>query len=216
MDFIEMIKIMPAAIIGLTVHEFSHAYTAFRLGDDTAKDQGRLTLNPLKHIDWMGFFLIVIAGFGWAKPVSFNPDNLKHKHRDEILISIAGPLSNLVIALLFFMVARVLFFFEYFNNTDFGLGVVNLIVVWGVINISLFIFNLLPLPPLDGSHLYLTFLKETNPKLMLNLYKYGTLALLFLIIAENSLNVNILHLSEMINAIASFFIGLMGFHNQNS
>jgi len=211
MDFIEMIKIMPAAIIGLTVHEFSHAYTAFRLGDDTAKDQGRLTLNPLKHIDWMGFFLIVIAGFGWAKPVSFNPDNLKHKHRDEILISIAGPLSNLVIALLFFMVARVLFFFEYFNNTDFGLGVVNLIVVWGVINISLFIFNLLPLPPLDGSHLYLTFLKETNPKLMLNLYKYGTLALLFLIIAENSLNVNILHLSEMINAIASFFIGLMGF-----
>jgi len=207
-----MIKIMPAAIIGLTVHEFSHAYTAFRLGDDTAKDQGRLTLNPLKHIDWMGFFLIVIAGFGWAKPVSFNPDNLKHKHRDEILISIAGPLSNLVIALLFFMVARVLFFFEYFNNTDFGLGVVNLIVVWGVINISLFIFNLLPLPPLDGSHLYLTFLKETNPRLMLNLYKYGTLALLFLIIAENSLNVNILHLSEMINAIASFFIGLMGFH----
>ena len=216
MDFIEMIKIMPAAIIGLTVHEFSHAYMAFRLGDDTAKDQGRLTLNPLKHIDWMGFFLIVIAGFGWAKPVSFNPDNLKHKHRDEILISIAGPLSNLVIALLFFMVARVLFFFEYFNNTDFGLGVVNLIVVWGVINISLFIFNLLPLPPLDGSHLYLTFLKETNPRLMLNLCKYGTLALLFLIIAENSLNVNILHLSEMINAIASFFIGLMGFHNQNS
>jgi len=212
MDFIEMIKIMPAAIIGLTVHEFSHAYTAFRLGDDTAKDQGRLTLNPLKHIDWMGFFLIVIAGFGWAKPVIFNPDNLKHKHRDEILISIAGPLSNLVIALLFFMVARVLFFFEFFNSTDFGLGVVNLIVVWGVINISLFIFNLLPLPPLDGSHLYLTFLKETNPRLMMNLYKYGTLALLFLIIAENSLNINILHLSEMINAIASFFIGLMGFH----
>jgi len=67
-----MIKIMPAAIIGLTMHEFSHAYRTFRLGDHTAKDQGRLTLNPLKHIDWMGFFLIVIAGFGWAKPVSFN------------------------------------------------------------------------------------------------------------------------------------------------
>ena len=211
MDFIEMIKIMPAAIIGLTVHEFSHAYMAFRLGDHTAKDQGRLTLNPLKHIDWMGFFLIVIAGFGWAKPVSFNPDNLKHKHRDEILISIAGPLSNLVIALLFFMVARVLFVFEFFNSTGFGLGVVNLMVVWGMINISLFIFNLLPLPPLDGSHLYLTFLKETNPRLMMNLYKYGTLALLVLIIAENSLNVNILHLSEMINAISSYFIGLMGF-----
>jgi Zn-dependent protease len=212
MDFIEMIKIMPAAIIGLTVHEFSHAYMAFRLGDHTAKDQGRLTLNPLKHIDWMGFFLIVIAGFGWAKPVSFNPDNLKHKHRDEILISIAGPLSNLVIALLFFMVARVLFVFEFFNSTGLGLGTINLMVAWGVINISLFIFNLLPLPPLDGSHLYLTFLKETNPRLMMNLYKYGTLALLVLIVAENSLNMNILHLSEMINTISSFFIGLMGFH----
>src|SRR5665647_102493 len=212
MDFIEMIKIMPAAIIGLTVHEFSHAYMAFRLGDHTAKDQGRLTLNPLKHIDWMGFFLIVIAGFGWAKPVSFNPDNLKHKHRDEILISIAGPLSNLVIALLFCMVARVLFVFEFFNSTGFGLGTINLIVAWGVINISLFIFNLIPLPPLDGSHLYITFLKDTNPRLMMNLYKYGTLALLILIIAENSLNVNILHLSEMINTISSFFIGLMAFH----
>ena len=211
MDVIEIIKIMPAAVIGLTVHEFAHAYTAFRLGDHTAKDQGRLTLNPLKHIDWMGFFLIVIAGFGWAKPVSFNPDNLKHKHRDEILISIAGPLSNLVIAFLFFMVARLLFFFEYFNNTDLGLGMVNLIVAWGIINISLFIFNLIPLPPLDGSHLYLTFLKETNPKLMMNLYKYGTLALLVLIIAENSLNVNILHLSEMINSISTFIIGLMAF-----
>jgi len=144
--------------------------------------------------------------------VSFNPDNLKHKHRDEILISIAGPLSNLVIALLFFMLARVLFVFGFFNSTGFGLGVVNLMVVWGVINISLFIFNLLPLPPLDGSHLYLTFLKETNPRLMMNLYKWGTLALLILIVAENSLNVNILHLSEMINTISSFFIGLMGFH----
>ncbi|HEY5593352.1 MAG TPA: site-2 protease family protein [Paludibacter sp.] len=136
---------------------------------------------------------------------------MKHKHRDEILISIAGPLSNLVIALLFFMLARVLFVFGFFNSTGLGLGVVNLMVVWGMINISLFIFNLLPLPPLDGSHLYLTFLKETNPRLMMNLYKYGTLALLVLIIAENSLNVNILHLSEMINAISSYFIGLMGF-----
>jgi len=211
MDVIEMIKIMPAAVIGLTVHEFAHAYTAFRLGDHTAKDQGRLTLNPLKHIDWMGFFLIVIAGFGWAKPVSFNPDNLKHKHRDEILISIAGPLSNLVIAFLFFAVARLLFFFECFNNTNVGLGLVNLIVAWGIINISLFIFNLIPLPPLDGSHIYLTFLKDTNPRLMMNLYTYGTLGLLVVIIAENSLNINILHLSGMINTISTFFLGLMAF-----
>jgi len=211
MDVFEMIKIMPAAVIGLTVHEFSHAYMAYRLGDHTAKDQGRLTLNPIKHIDWMGFFLIVVAGFGWAKPVSFNPDNLKHKHRDEILISIAGPLSNLLVALLLFIIARGLYFQEFFNSTEAGLGLVNLIVVWGVINISLFIFNLIPLPPLDGSHVYLTFLKEINPTLMMNLYKYGTLGLFAIIIAESYLHLNILHLSGMIDSVSSFFMGLMAF-----
>jgi len=212
MDVFEMIKIMPAAVIGLTVHEFSHAYMAYRLGDHTAKDQGRLTLNPIKHIDWMGFFLIVVAGFGWAKPVSFNPDNLKHKHRDEILISIAGPLSNLLVALLLFVIARGLYFLEFFNSTEIGVGLVNLIVVWGVINISLFIFNLIPLPPLDGSHVYLTYLKEINPTLMINLYKYGTLGLFVIIIAESYLHLNILHLSGMINSVSSFFMGLMAFN----
>jgi len=212
MDVFEMIKIMPAAVIGLTVHEFSHAYMAYRLGDHTAKDQGRLTLNPIKHIDWMGFFLIVVAGFGWAKPVSFNPDNLKHKHRDEILISIAGPLSNLLVAFLLFLIARGLYFLEFFNSTEIGVGLVNLIVVWGVINISLFIFNLIPLPPLDGSHIYLTYLKEINPTLMMNLYKYGTLGLFVIIIAESYLHLNILHLSGMIDSVSSFFMGLMAFN----
>jgi Zn-dependent protease len=212
MDIIEMTKILPAAVIGLTVHEFSHAYAAYRLGDNTAKDEGRLTLNPLKHIDWLGFFLIIIAGFGWAKPVTFNPDNLKHKHRDEILISIAGPLSNLVTAFLLFLTARGLYFLEFFNSSGLGVEIVNLIAVWGVINIALFIFNLIPLPPLDGSHIYLTYLKEINPKLMMNLYKYGTLGLLAIILAENYLHVNILHLSGMINGVSSFMMGLMGFN----
>ena len=110
MDIMESLKIIPAAVIGLTVHEFSHAFMAYKLGDDTAQRDGRLTLNPLKHIDWMGFFLIVIAGFGWAKPVVFNPDNLKHKHRDEILISLAGPFSNFIVAILIFVIARLLYF----------------------------------------------------------------------------------------------------------
>src|SRR5665647_2152997 len=128
MDIIEMLKILPAVVIGLTVHEFSHALMAFRLGDHTAKDEGRLTLNPIKHIDWLGFFLIVIAGFGWAKPVMFNPNNLKNKHRDEILISIAGPISNFIIAVLFFVIARLLYSMDYFHTTAVGLGIINLIV----------------------------------------------------------------------------------------
>jgi len=212
LDLIESLKIIPAAVIGLTVHEFSHGYTANRLGDNTAKMQGRLTLNPLKHIDWMGFFLIVIAGFGWAKPVVFNPDNLKHKHRDEILISLAGPFSNFVLAILFFIVARVLYFVDFFNATKFGLEVVNLIMIWGVINFSLFVFNLIPLPPLDGSHLYLTFLKEIHPKLMMNIYTYGTLALFAIIIAESQFKINILHLSEIVHSFSTFIIQALSFH----
>jgi len=211
MDLGESLKIIPAAVIGLTVHEFAHAYTAYKLGNNTAKDEGRITLNPLKHIDWLGFFLIVVAGFGWAKPVSFNPDNLKHKHRDEILISLAGPLSNFVIAVLFFITARLLYSLEYFNATEFGLQIINLIVIWGVINFSLFIFNLIPIPPLDGSHVYLTFLKEIHPIIMMNMYKYGTMVLFAIIIAESQFNINILHLSEMIHGITSFFIQLLGF-----
>ena len=211
-DLIESLKIIPAAVIGLTVHEFSHGYTAYLLGDDTAKRDGRLTLNPLKHIDWMGFFLIVIAGFGWAKPVIFNPDNLKHKHRDEILISLAGPVSNFLIAILFFVIARLLYFVDFFNATSFGIETIHVILIWGVINLGLFIFNLIPLPPLDGSHLYLTFLKEIHPKLMMNIYKYGTLGLLAIIIAESQFKMNILHLSEAVSSVSTFVIQLLDFH----
>jgi len=210
-DLVEILKIAPAAVIGLTVHEFAHAFTAYKLGDNTAKNEGRLTLNPLKHIDWMGFFLIVIAGFGWAKPVSFNPNNLKHKHRDEILISIAGPLSNFVLALLFFIIARLLFSLDLFHGAVWGLSIINLIMTWGVINFSLFIFNLIPLPPLDGSHVYLTFLKDIHPITMMNLYKYGTMVLFAIIIAESQFNINILHISELVGGLTSYFIQLLGF-----
>jgi Zn-dependent protease len=211
MDLSQTLQIIPAAVIGLTVHEFAHAYTAYKLGDDTAKNDGRITLNPLKHIDWLGFFLIIIAGFGWAKPVMFNPDNLKHKHRDEILISIAGPLSNLVLALIFFGIARLFYAFPAIGAQDLGIFSIQMLFLWGVINLGLFVFNLIPLPPLDGSHVYLTFLKDTNPVLMTNLYKYGSLALLAIILIENNSSVNILHISDLLQKITGFLIGLFGF-----
>jgi len=209
LDLADILKIAPAAVIGLTVHEFSHAYAAYKLGDSTAKDEGRLTLNPLKHIDWLGFFLIIIAGFGWAKPVSFNPNNLKNKHRDEIIISIAGPISNFLLAILFFIIARVLYSTSYFQTS--GLEIINLIMTWGIINFSLFVFNLIPIPPLDGSHIYLTYLKEINPKLMTNMYKWGTLGLILIIVAENKLGINILHISDLVGGLSNFFISLMSF-----
>jgi Zn-dependent protease len=211
LDITEMLKVLPAAVIGLTVHEFSHTFAAYKLGDNTAKDEGRLTLNPLKHIDWMGLFLIAIAGFGWAKPVTFNPDNLKNKHRGEIIIAIAGPVSNFLLAVLFFIIARLMYFVDGINSTALGLQAIQLIVIWGVINFSLFVFNLIPIPPLDGSHFYLTYLKDINPKLMMNLYKWGSLGLLVIIITESKLDINILHISDMVSNITSFFLGLLNF-----
>lgn len=211
LDIIEILKVAPAAVIGLTVHEFSHAFAAYKLGDDTAKNDGRLTLNPLKHIDWMGFFLIVIIGFGWAKPVTFNPDNLKNKHRDEIIISIAGPVSNFIIAVLFFVIARLLYSVDGLNSTTIGMEMIQTIVMWGVINFGLFVFNLIPIPPLDGSHLYLTYLKDISPKLMMNMYKYGSIGLLAIILIESNLHINILHLSNLVGGLTSFFLKLLKF-----
>jgi Zn-dependent protease len=211
LELTEIFKVMPAAVIGLTVHEFSHAFAAYKLGDNTAKNEGRLTLNPLKHIDWLGLFLIAIAGFGWAKPVTFNPDNLKNKHRDEMIIAIAGPISNFLLAVFFFIIARLLYSVDGINSTTIGLQAIQMIVIWGVINFSLFVFNLIPIPPLDGSHFYLTYLKDINPKLMMNMYKWGTLVLLGIIIAESKLDINILHISDIVSSITSFFLKLLNF-----
>jgi len=210
-DITQTLEIIPAAIIGLTVHEFSHAYMAYKLGDATAKEDGRVSLNPLKHIDWLGFFLIIIAGFGWAKPVMFNPENLKNKHRDEILISLAGPFSNFLLSILFFGVARVLYAIPSMPVSEMGIFTINLLVIWGIINLGLFVFNLIPIPPLDGSHLYITFLQDNNPQLMTVLYKYGTIGLLVVIVAENQLNINILHLSDFIDFFSGWMFRILHF-----
>ena len=209
-DLFWLLKSLPAIVIGLTVHELAHAYTAYKLGDMTARNDGRLTLNPLKHIDPLGFLLIIIAGFGWAKPVSFNPDNLKKRHRDEILISLAGPFSNLLLAILFLVIARILFIFPYFE-TPSGFAVINMLIIWSLINAGLFVFNLIPIPPLDGSHLYTTFLQKTNPQLLNTIYRYGTLGLLAIILIQANTKIEILPLAPLIKGIINFLISLLQF-----
>jgi Zn-dependent protease len=211
-DFFWLLKTIPAVIIGLTIHELAHAYTAFKLGDMTAKNDGRLTLNPLKHVDPLGFIFIVIAGFGWAKPVSFNPNNLKKPHRDEILISLAGPFSNFLLALLFLVAARLFYFLPYFYSSTSGLAMINLLVLWAVINFGLFFFNMLPLPPLDGSHLYTTYLKELNPKLLNKIYTFGTYGLLLTLLIQHNTGIEILPLAPLIKGITTLCISFLQFH----
>jgi Zn-dependent protease len=211
-DTLHVLKSVPGAIIGLTVHECAHAWMAWRLGDSTAKEQGRLTLNPIRHIDPLGLLLIVVAGFGWAKPVRFDPANLKQRNRDEILIALAGPLSNLLLGFLILGLARVLLVGDAFSQSAAGFETLNVLVLWAFINFGLGVFNLIPIPPLDGSHVYTTFLKETRPELTATIYRYGTLALLLIIVLERRMGVDILPIGRAIQFLVSVSMAVLAFN----
>jgi len=145
-DPILFLIIAMAIIFALSIHEFFHAWMAYYLGDNTAKDQGRLTVNPLAHLDPFGTILIFIAGIGWGKPVPFNPYNLKNQKWGPALVSAAGPCSNFLIVLL---VGSFLHFFE-LNN----LYLIYFLSFSVWINLILGVLNLMPVPPLDGSHIF--------------------------------------------------------------
>lgn len=144
-------------LLVLPVHEFAHAYVAYRCGDETAKWHGRLTINPFKHLDLWGTMMMLLVGVGYAKPVPVVSRNFRHYKRDMILVALAGPLSNLLLAVLSAGVFRVSSFFVEDPNLLFVLWMVFVNIIASV-NISLMVFNLLPIPPLDGSRLWSTLL----------------------------------------------------------
>jgi len=170
----------PALIFALTFHEYAHAWAANRLGDPTAKMLGRLSLNPLVHIDVMGLLMLVLSGFrfGWAKPVPFNPLNLRHPKRDIPLIAAAGPASNIVIATLSVIAIRVFGSFD-LGNWQQPMG--QLLIFFVYINLSLAFFNLIPVPPLDGSKILYGFLPRSQEHIYYNLERMGPILLLALI-----------------------------------
>ncbi|MBU1921568.1 site-2 protease family protein [bacterium] len=158
MDIQTVAFLAPGFIAGLTLHEFSHALVAHRLGDNTAAQLGRLTLNPLKHLDFFGSLMLVFAGFGWAKPVPVNSMNLKNPRSDMLWISLAGPFSNLLLAI---TVGSIVQFFYAKELVQFGgeqpiFFILLLQTVW--INVILAVFNMIPLPPLDGSSIIEAFI----------------------------------------------------------
>ena len=161
-------------LVALPVHEFAHAAMAVRLGDDTPKWQGRYTLNPLVHIDPIGAILIFLVGFGWAKPVQWNPRNIDIDPRvGAILVAVAGPLSNLVLAFIALFLASTGWVASSFV-TDF-------LAFFAYINVLLFVFNMLPIPPLDGSHVLFALLPGDTMRLQLQLRQYGFLILMAVI-----------------------------------
>jgi Zn-dependent protease len=196
---------IPGVLLGLTVHECCHALTAWKLGDSTARDQGRITMNPLRHIDLIGFLFLVFAGFGWAKPVQFNPACLRHPRRDKALIAAAGPLSNLALGIILIFLLK-LFLFLGHNLHESVFRVVLLTLFYGItINFGLFVFNLIPLPPLDGSHIVFSGLNlrpETESRIM----RIGAPLLFIILILQNRAGINILPIGRIVRAIMDLFL----------
>ena len=162
---ISLLLSLPIVLLALSVHEMAHGYAAYRLGDPTARSLGRLTLNPLKHLDPYGFVCMLLVGFGWANPVPVNSRYFKKPHRDIALVGLAGPLSNLLLAVIFLLLLRFIGFSWLAQMTITSQLQFNLIyftcllLYYGVyMNVTLAVFNLLPVPPLDGSRIFYIFL----------------------------------------------------------
>lgn len=171
---------IPAILIAFTFHEYAHAVVADRLGDKTPKFQGRITLNPLAHIDIIGFVMILIVGFGWARPVETNPRAYKNFYKDDLKVSIAGPLANLLAALIFGILTGVIRkFFPYNQVVVIIFSIASLTVG---INCMFFIFNLIPIPGLDGFHILRDLFPRTFYRISDTIYRYQMLILILLVL----------------------------------
>jgi len=203
----EYVFLIISLLIAITIHEASHAYVAMILGDPTAKMKGRVTLNPMKHLDPIGTLMILMTfvsgfGIGWGKPVPINPYNFKDYKKGEALVSLAGPMSNFTMALLtsLFLKSSLIILPEF---------LINFFYIFIMLNIGLMCFNLIPIPPLDGSKLLFLFIPDNKSNLRFVLEKKGPVILLVVILLGQFLRIPVLSfiLSPMMKATL-FLIGL--------
>lgn len=173
----EIIAGLPGLVIAMVIHEYSHARVAYALGDYTPRMQGRLTLNPAAHVDPIGLLMLFVAHFGWAKPVQINPMNFSNPRRDDILVSLAGPASNLIVAFVALIILVLMAKFD-FPLSEGLLVVFNLIIIY---NINFAIFNMLPIPPLDGSHILRNLLPYELARAYEGLERYSFIFLILII-----------------------------------
>jgi len=202
MDFyLQLLISAPPILLALTLHEFAHAFVADRLGDPTPRNQGRLTLNPLAHLDPIGTILLFIARFGWAKPVQVDPRNFQNPQRGMMIVAAAGPASNLALALIFGIIYQ--FMQGAPPETRTGVILQFIISYSVVINLVLAFFNLLPIPPLDGSKIIRAFLPETFLPAFSRLESFGPFLLLGIIVLGQYFNIAIVW--TIIGPFVSFF-----------
>ena len=179
LSLIMIIASIPALIIAAAGHEYAHAKAADLLGDPTPRMMGRLTMNPFVHLDLVGSLALIIGGFGWAKPVIVNPTNFKDPRTDDMIVSIAGPMANILMAFIAYVIMRSLDVVGLLENESLCL-VLLLIVVY---NINFAILNMMPIPPLDGSHILMNFLPL---KWQVHIARFSIVSLLILIAILNS------------------------------
>lgn len=182
-----------AVLVAIIPHEMAHGYAAYLCGDETAKNDGRLSLNPLHHLDPIGTICLIFFKFGWAKPVMINPNNFRDRKKGTFFVSIAGVLTNFILAIIAVIIMKYIrlsdFVFEIFMN-----------IFW--FNIVLGVFNLIPIPPLDGSKLLFSFLPPKYEYYLIKYEKYGYIILLLLIMTDN--------LDKILIPMVNFMINLIG------
>ncbi len=179
--------IFPALLLSLSIHEFAHAYTAYKLGDMSQKYRGRLTLDPFKHIDIVGFLCIMLCGFGWGKPVQIVDTNFKNRAKGNAIVAFAGPFSNILLAIFFAIVIKILSMTGVLGlmaTNNIGIILIQMLSVTIYFNIVFAVFNMLPIPPFDGSKVLFYFLPRKYKNIMYTLEKYSLIILLVLIITN--------------------------------
>lgn len=182
-DFTNLLRLLMGvipALICITLHEISHGCVAYLLGDNTAREQGRLSLNPLKHLDWMGFLMLVVARVGWAKPVPVNMNRFQDPKRGMAVTALAGPVSNLLITVVFLFLFGLLY---PLLRGAVGGFVLQLLELTAYMSLGLALFNLLPIPPLDGSKVLFSLVSDEHYRLLMRYERYGMLLLIVLAFA---------------------------------
>ena len=195
-----IVLLIPALVFSLSFHEFSHAWMAYRLGDSTAARMGRLPLNPMSLLDPIGSLALIFMGFGWAKPVPVDTRYLKNPRKDMVKVAAAGPISNIILAIIGALVLRLLFGTDLLSNS-----VKTFFIIFMQINITLAVFNLLPVSPLDGSQILAPFIeKQFGPDIVWKMQVYGPRVLFIIIIFSMVTDIHIF--SFIITPIFNLFI----------
>lgn len=194
-----------AVLFCLTVHETCHGLAALALGDPTAKRQHRLSINPLRHIDWFGLLMMLVAGFGWARPVPVNPNYFKKPRQGMALTALAGPASNLLLALLLLIPARLIY--TYAHYSVFNQTALDFLTSTAALSIGLGLFNLIPIPPLDGSKVLAVLLPERAYRWLMRYERFGIFALWLLV----ALGVGGRYMSLAIHWVYTLFCRIVGF-----